>query len=161
MPVTAVRDEGALRMWVCRLPVHIGPRRMNQLYVPPFGPHQPQLVGAEQSPAPTARLRRAASPSGEVVFYTGAASFFRKKTPARLENTCSICYHWYKCQRADPPFFCCYGTGNVLILSPSSTPGLPRPPRGSPIPLRRPPPQPAPPNTKIPRRIRMYPQIRL
>ena len=24
MPVTAVRDEGALRMWVCRLPVHIG-----------------------------------------------------------------------------------------------------------------------------------------
>ena len=64
-------------MWVCRLPVHIGPRRMNQLYVPPFGPHQPQLVGAEQSPAPTARLRRAASPSGEVVFYTGAVSFSR------------------------------------------------------------------------------------
>ena len=27
MPVTAVRDEGALRMWVCRLPVHIGPLR--------------------------------------------------------------------------------------------------------------------------------------
>ena len=25
MPVTAVRNEGALRMWVCRLPVHIGP----------------------------------------------------------------------------------------------------------------------------------------
>ena len=25
MPFTAVRDEGALRMWVCRLPVHIGP----------------------------------------------------------------------------------------------------------------------------------------
>ena len=25
MPVTAVRDEGALRMWGCRLPVHIGP----------------------------------------------------------------------------------------------------------------------------------------
>ena len=25
MPVTAVRDEGALRMWVRRLPVHIGP----------------------------------------------------------------------------------------------------------------------------------------
>ena len=25
MPVTAVRDKGALRMWVCRLPVHIGP----------------------------------------------------------------------------------------------------------------------------------------
>ena len=25
MPVTAVCDEGALRMWVCRLPVHIGP----------------------------------------------------------------------------------------------------------------------------------------
>ena len=25
MPVTAVRDEGALRMWVCRLPAHIGP----------------------------------------------------------------------------------------------------------------------------------------
>ena len=25
MPVTAVRDEGALRMWVCRLPVHIDP----------------------------------------------------------------------------------------------------------------------------------------
>ena len=25
MPVTAVRGEGALRMWVCRLPVHIGP----------------------------------------------------------------------------------------------------------------------------------------
>ena len=25
MLVTAVRDEGALRMWVCRLPVHIGP----------------------------------------------------------------------------------------------------------------------------------------
>ena len=23
--VTAVRDEGALRMWVCRLPVHIAP----------------------------------------------------------------------------------------------------------------------------------------
>ena len=26
MPVTAVRDEGALRMWVYRLPVHIGPQ---------------------------------------------------------------------------------------------------------------------------------------
>ena len=25
MPVTAVRGEGALRMWVCRLPVRIGP----------------------------------------------------------------------------------------------------------------------------------------
>ena len=25
MPVTAVRDEGALRMWVYRLPVHIAP----------------------------------------------------------------------------------------------------------------------------------------
>ena len=25
MLVTAVRDEGALRMWVCRLPVHIAP----------------------------------------------------------------------------------------------------------------------------------------
>ena len=25
MPITAVRDEGALRMWVCRLPVHIDP----------------------------------------------------------------------------------------------------------------------------------------
>ena len=25
MPVTAVRDEGALRMRGCRLPVHIGP----------------------------------------------------------------------------------------------------------------------------------------
>ena len=25
MPFTAVRDEGALRMWVCRLPVHIDP----------------------------------------------------------------------------------------------------------------------------------------
>ena len=25
MPGTTVRDEGALRMWVCRLPVHIGP----------------------------------------------------------------------------------------------------------------------------------------
>ena len=25
MPVTAVRDEGALRMWVCRLPVYIDP----------------------------------------------------------------------------------------------------------------------------------------
>ena len=25
MPVTAVCDEGALRMWVCRLPVRIGP----------------------------------------------------------------------------------------------------------------------------------------
>ena len=61
------------------------------------------MKGAK-SPAPTARLRRAASPSGEVVFYTGAASFFRKKTPARLENTCSICYHWYTCQRAEPPF---------------------------------------------------------
>ena len=33
------------------------------------------------------------------------------------------------------PLFRCYGTGNVLILSPSSTPGLPRPPRGSPTPL--------------------------
>ena len=72
-------------MWVCRLPVHIGPRRMNQLYVPPFGTHQPQLVGAEQSPAPTARLRRAASPSEEVVFYTGAASFFAKKRPRGLK----------------------------------------------------------------------------
>ena len=27
MPVTAVRGEGALRMWVCRLPVHISPAR--------------------------------------------------------------------------------------------------------------------------------------
>ena len=25
MPVTAIRGEGALRMWVCRLPVHISP----------------------------------------------------------------------------------------------------------------------------------------
>ena len=25
MPVTAVRDEGALRMWICCLPVHIDP----------------------------------------------------------------------------------------------------------------------------------------
>jgi len=25
MPLTAVRGEGALRMWACRLPVHIGP----------------------------------------------------------------------------------------------------------------------------------------
>ena len=25
MLVTAVRDEGALQMWVCRLPVHIDP----------------------------------------------------------------------------------------------------------------------------------------
>ena len=25
MPVTAVRDEGALRMWGCRWPVHIAP----------------------------------------------------------------------------------------------------------------------------------------
>ena len=25
MPVTTVRDEGTLRMWVCRLPVHIDP----------------------------------------------------------------------------------------------------------------------------------------
>ena len=25
MLVTAVRDKGALRMWVCRLPVHIDP----------------------------------------------------------------------------------------------------------------------------------------
>ena len=63
-----------------------------------------ESVKGAKSPAPTARLRRAASPSGEVVFYTGAASFFRKKTPARLENTCSICYHWYTCQRAEPPF---------------------------------------------------------
>ena len=31
MPVTAVRDEGALRMWVCRLPVHIGPRKVANL----------------------------------------------------------------------------------------------------------------------------------
>ena len=30
MPVTAVRDEGALRMWVCRLPVHIGPLGSNE-----------------------------------------------------------------------------------------------------------------------------------
>ena len=43
--------------------------------------------------------------------------------------------------RGRPPLFRCHGTGNVLILSPSSTPGLPRPPRGSPTPLRRPPPQ--------------------
>ena len=27
MPVTAVRDKGALRMWVYRLPVHIGPSK--------------------------------------------------------------------------------------------------------------------------------------
>ena len=32
MPVTAVRDEGALRMWVCRLPVHIGPAECTVLY---------------------------------------------------------------------------------------------------------------------------------
>ena len=31
MPVTAVRDEGALRMWVCRLPVHIDPRKAANL----------------------------------------------------------------------------------------------------------------------------------
>ena len=30
MPVTAVRDKGALRMWVCRLPVHIGPLRNSE-----------------------------------------------------------------------------------------------------------------------------------
>ena len=32
MPVTAVRDEGALRMWVCRLPVHIDPAGRTVLY---------------------------------------------------------------------------------------------------------------------------------
>ena len=32
MPVTAVRDEGALRMWVCRLPVHIDPAECTVLY---------------------------------------------------------------------------------------------------------------------------------
>ena len=32
MPVTAVRDEGALRMWVCRLPVHIGPAGRTVFY---------------------------------------------------------------------------------------------------------------------------------
>ena len=32
MPVTAVRDEGALRMWVCRLPVHIGPAECTRFY---------------------------------------------------------------------------------------------------------------------------------
>ena len=32
MPVTAVRDEGALRMWVCRLPVHIGPAGRTRFY---------------------------------------------------------------------------------------------------------------------------------
>ena len=32
MPVTAVRDEGALRMWVCRLPVHIGPAECSDFY---------------------------------------------------------------------------------------------------------------------------------
>ena len=31
MPVTAVRDEGALRMWVHRLPVHIGPEEVANL----------------------------------------------------------------------------------------------------------------------------------
>ena len=32
MPVTAVRGEGTLRMWVCRLPVHIALRRMQLFY---------------------------------------------------------------------------------------------------------------------------------
>ena len=32
MPVTAVRDKGALRMWVCRLPVHIDPAECTVLY---------------------------------------------------------------------------------------------------------------------------------
>ena len=32
MPVTAVRDEGALRMWVCRLPVHIDPAGCTAFY---------------------------------------------------------------------------------------------------------------------------------
>ena len=32
MPVTAVRDEGALRMWVCRLPVHIDPAECTVFY---------------------------------------------------------------------------------------------------------------------------------
>ena len=32
MPVTAVRDEGALRMWVCRLPVHIDPAERTIFY---------------------------------------------------------------------------------------------------------------------------------
>lgn len=31
MPVTAVRDEGALRMWVHRLPVHIVPAEQADL----------------------------------------------------------------------------------------------------------------------------------
>ena len=31
MPVTAVRDEGALRMWVHRLPVHIVPEEVANL----------------------------------------------------------------------------------------------------------------------------------
>ena len=32
MLVTAVRDKGALRMWVCRLPVHIDPAECAVLY---------------------------------------------------------------------------------------------------------------------------------
>ena len=35
MPVTAVRGKGALRMWVCRLPVHIAPAGCTVFYETP------------------------------------------------------------------------------------------------------------------------------
>ena len=54
MPVTAVRDEGALRMWVCRLPVHIGPAVCTVFRKSPANPWLPK--GPTESSAPTTTL---------------------------------------------------------------------------------------------------------
>ena len=55
MPVTAVRDEGALRMWVCRLPVHIGPAE-HTIFTGIFGEFV-TFIGPTESSAPTTTLR--------------------------------------------------------------------------------------------------------
>ena len=54
MPVTAVRDEGALRMWVCRLPVHIGPAVCTVFRKSPANPWLPK--GPTESWRPLQRL---------------------------------------------------------------------------------------------------------
>ena len=170
------------------------------------------MKGAK-SPAPTARLRRAASPSGEVVFYTGGRHFFAKKRPRGLKIRVvyaiiginargrnppfPLLWHWkrfdpfpFKHTRASPPPSGkphpppapAAAARTAEYENPPTNPYVPPNPfvgadayigprsmhrfygnlrRMRNCPLRRPPPQPAPPNTKIPRRIRMYPQIRL
>ena len=73
MPVTAVRDEGALRMWVCRLPVHIGPLGSCE-FAGDFIKISASC-GRTESSAPRVYLKTPNAP-GQRAFLRCAASFF-------------------------------------------------------------------------------------